>query len=342
MNFASASVLVGALLVSACGGSPPAPARAAAATVTTSPAPVPSPAVSAPVPPTKPAAPDGKVTELPGSRVSLWLPSGMQRPTRLPFLKLAEPLLVVSFGEFTRDPASTDTFLAGAKDGAKMGESRPVSRGQAHGFLGHVAADETGLERQILALAAGGAVAMINLHYAKEAEPLVSKIVESVELDAEKPLDALALSGIQLGDRAGFEPSSAAAPPLLLTEPGVKPPLNGAPSLALMSVVYPKPNLSDNELGEMLGASLGHYQPDMRAAHEEELKIGTCPAYSFDAPGKDQGAPVIVYGFIARCPDSALLGLATARLAQAKAVLPRFQRVVRSLQLDDSILQAVP
>jgi hypothetical protein len=166
-------------------------------------------------------------------------------------------------------------------------------------------------------------------------------MLDSVKLNEADALDAIALSGISAGDKAGLEVSSRVSTPVLFTEPGVKPPLNGAPSLAILSVPYPKPDMTDEELGQMLGGALVRYQPDATKVKEAELKIGPCPAYTLIAPGQDQSKPIIVYGMIARCPDSALLGIGTLPAAAEKKMLPRFDKIVRSLSLDNSIFAQV-
>src|SRR5258705_4395789 len=98
-------------------------------------------------------------TRLSGSRVSLWTPKEMRRPSRLAYLRMDEPLVVLAITELTgRDAAATKLMLDGAKDGAKLSDEKPVTHGAASGFIGHGTSDETGLRRQILGLAAGPAV----------------------------------------------------------------------------------------------------------------------------------------------------------------------------------------
>lgn len=346
MKQAAYVVLASGFLAVACGGSTPAPAAAPAPAASAPPAA--SAAAQAPAaepkpePAPAPALPtEGSDTRLNGSRIQVWLPAGMQRPTRMPAFRLPEPRLAVSFAEFTLDPASSEKFLAGAKDGAELTDGHPYVKGKLHGFVGHAKVEEPGMRQQVLGIANGNAAAIVTLQYAEVAEPLAAKILDSVLLFEDGALDALALSGVSVADKAGLEASTRVSTPILFTEPGVKPPLNGAPALVILSVPYPKPQLTDEELGQMLGGSVGRYAPDMQKAKEEELKIGSCPAYSLTAPALEQGKPILLYALIARCPDSALLVTGTMRHADEKKLLPRFQKIVRSLKLDDSIFVTV-
>lgn len=331
-------------LGTACGGSAAPPAQA--------PAPSPAPVV-APVEPkaaeTKPSEPsasaplptEGSETRINGSRVQLWLPVGMERRTRMPAFVLRDPRIVVSFTEFTLDPGGSEQFLEGAKEGAELKDSQPVMRGKLHGFVGHTAVDESGTRQQISGVALGKAAVVITVRYPEAAESLVGKMLDSVVLHEEEALDPFALSGMSAGDTAGLEVSNRVSTPILFTERGVKPPLKGAPSLAILSVPYPKPNLSDDELGQMLGGALVRYQPDTNKVKEGELTIGTCPAYTLTTTGQDQGKAVVVFGMIARCPDSAILGIGTLPVAAEKKMLPRFDKIIHSLKLDNSVFMQV-
>jgi hypothetical protein len=339
-------VLASGFLAAACGGSAggvapsaakaPEPAASAAPAATVAAKPEPQPAAPALV--TLPT--EGSDTRLKGSRLQMWLPAGMKRPTRMPALRFPEPRLVVSSVEFTVDAEGVEQFLKGANEGAELSDGRPYVKGKLHGFVGHTQVEDPGKRQQILGVASGNAAAIVTVQYAAAAEPLANKILDSVVLFENEPLDALALYGMHVGDKAGLELSSRVSTPLL-TEPGIKPPLNGAAGLVIMSVPYPKPNLTDEELGQLLGGSLNRYTPNMEKAKEEELKIGACPAYSITAPGLDQGKPTVIYGIIARCPDSALVVTGTLRPSDEKKILPRFQKVVRSLTFDDSIFAPV-
>lgn len=295
----------------------------------------PSAAAPAPLPT------EGSETRIKGSRVQVWLPVGMERRTRMPAFVLREHHMVISFTEFTLDAGADAKFLDGAKDGAELKDSQPVTRGRLHGFVGHTAVEEPGTRQQIMGVAAGNAAVVVTVRYPDAAESLVAKVLDSVELNEADALDAVALSGISAGDKAGLEVSNRVSTPVLFTEPGVKPPLNGAPSLAILSVPYPKPHLTDDELGQMLGGALGRYQPDAAKAKEAELKIGACPAYTMVAPGQDQGKPIVVYGMIARCPDAALIGIGTLPVAAEKKMLPRFEKIIHSLSLDNTIFAQV-
>lgn len=316
---------------------PPAPASLV---VSRSEAVVPAPAPAAAPVVSKSDA--GRTVHWQGSRVSLWAPNSMNRPTRLQYLRQDEPLVVVALAEMTADnePAIAQ-MLAGAKRGAGVTGEMPVTRGTARGFVGQGTPDDTGLARRVLALSDGLAAAIVIAQYAEAAAPLVEKILESVKLDGRAELDPLALSGISIGDDAGFAVSNATSHPVMLFEKGRRPPLDpGEPSFVLISLPYPRPNTPDEELGNMLGVMLAKFEPFMPAAKTDEFPIAGRPGFVISLPGKNGQTPIGLYGFVARSPDVAFAGFGHVRVKGMNQVAPRFERLVRSIKLDDSIVTA--
>jgi hypothetical protein len=319
-----------------CSGAAPAPKAAstppaAPSVVAVPPAPAPA---SAPAPAPGPDVP----VHWRGSRVTLAAPPAMQRPTRIPYLFLEEPRIVIAITEMSDAPERIDQLLEGTRRGAELVDEQPITRGSASGYLGHVK-PQHGLARQVLVLRDGGAAALLMAQYAETAEPTVARVLASVQLDAKLPLEPLAVSGITLGDDAGFEALDVTSAPILLTDKGKRPPLAGVPTMALMSVQYPKPDITDEELGQLLGTFVVSKNPDMSKSQELGFELSGKPAFGVVAPATEPGGKqVVLFAFITRRPDSAFLGWGTAPLsAKAKAV-PRFERLVKSLELDDAIL----
>jgi hypothetical protein len=301
----------------ACGGTSAAPASA--------------PAQAAPT------NAEPSVMRMAGSRVSLWVPPEMRRPTRLAFVKMDEPLALIAIAEMTSPDGSPTDMLAGAKQGAELVDEQPAERGKAKGFIGN-GKSETGLERRVLALGDGAAIAVIVAQYQKEAAPIVERILDSVQLDGAAALDPLALSGISISDRAGFAVWNTASQPIMLVDEGARPPLSeSTASFALMSMPYPKPEISNEELGQMLGSVIGKKNPNMEKAKMDAFPIAGSEAFVVAVPGEKDGKPVGIYAFITRRPDSAFLGFGDVGLAQFETALPRFERLAKSIQLDDSI-----
>jgi len=331
------------LLSLACSAAKPAPSAAAPvasiAALQPTAAPAPGPA-AAPLPQTPGSDADaGGVVHWKGSRVSLWAPKAMRRPTRLQYLRQDDPLIVVAVAELTaRDPAETKSMLAGAARGAAVSDEKPVKRGNAQGFSGQAAPDITGLSRRVVALADGPAVTVVIVQYQAAAASVADKISESVTLDGSQSLDPLALNGIKIGDDAGFSVSDAASHPVTFFEKGKPTPLRpGEPLFELLSVPYPKPDTSDRELGALLGVTLGHYAPDMSKANLNSFEISHGPAFVMSVPGKADGVAVGLYAFIVRRPDTAFIGFGHVRPLAMKDVAPRFERLVKSIELDDSV-----
>jgi hypothetical protein len=317
---------------------PPAAASGASAPTASLPADEPAKVGQAP------AADAGRVVHWKGSRVSLWAPNAMQRPTRLQYLRQESPLVVVAVAEMTADnEAATKQILSGAKQGAELKQETPAAHGSARGFTGKSEPDPSGMARQILALADGPAVTIVIAQYQASAAPLVTRILDSVVLDGKAELDPLALNGISIGDDAGFAVSNGFSQPVMFADKGRKPPIGpGEPSFVLMSLPYVKPDTSDRELGIMLGTTLAKYQPDMSRASMDSFAIDGREAFIIAAPGMYESTAVGVYGFILRRPDLAFAGFGHVRAVAMKQVGPRFERLVKSIRLDDSIISPPP
>ncbi|HYP91038.1 MAG TPA: hypothetical protein VEQ59_22890 [Polyangiaceae bacterium] len=288
-----------------------------------------------------PAEPGGLV-RWKGSRVSLWAPQTMYRQTRLQYLRQDDPLVVVAVAELTaQTPDESRQMLAGAQRGAGIAQPEAVRHGNAQGFTGRAEPEANGLDRRVLGLADGLAAAVIIVQHAAAAAPQVTKILESVTLDANAPLDPLALNGITVGDHAGFAVSDGASHPVMFFEKGKKPPIaDGEPSFMLMSLPYPKPEVADRELGAMLGLTLAHYAPKMDKANMNSFDVARQPAFVMAVPGTFENKPVGLYAFISRRADTAFVGVGRVRASAMKDAGPRFERLVKSIQLDDSIFGA--
>ncbi len=280
----------------------------------------------------------GSLTRWKGSRVSLWIPEQMRRPSRLAFFKMDDPVVVIAIAEMTAPTGSYEEMLAGARSSENFDGEEPVARGNAKGFLGRSKSEKTGLTRQILGIGEGSAAAVIVAQYEEGAATVVRRILDSVELDASAKLDPLAVSGIGVADMAGFEAWDIASQPAILADQGARPPVaSDVATFALMSLPYPKPEISDDELGQMLGSVVGKMQPDMAKANMRTLAIAGTEAFVVTVPGKKDGEAVGIYAFVLRRPDSAFIGWGDVALPRFDETLPRFERLAKSLRLDDSI-----
>ena len=289
-------------------------------------------------------SPDGSAVAagpkvLKGSRLSMWLPDGMYRGTRLLALRLDEPLLVVALAEFTgEDEAGGAQLLAGMREGAELPQAEETTRGDARGFIG-AAPGINGMTKQILGLKSGKTGALLVVQYQAGAEALAKRILDSVRVDEHAQLDPLQLAGISLGDFAGLEVMPTLSQPILLVEKGARPPLSSkALRFTLVNMPYPKADVSDEELGQMLGGAIGDLKPDTERAKGSEFQLDGRPAFFMIAPGASDGEPVAIYGFIARGQDTALVGFGHVGVASAEKDLPRIERLVQSLKFDDSVL----
>ena len=88
----------------------------------------------------------------------------------------------------------------------------------------------------------------------------------------------------------------------------------------------------------MLGSVVGKMQPDMDKAKMDSYEIAGTQAFVIAAPGVKDGKPIGIYAFILRRPDSAFLGFGDVSLPDFEKTLPRYERLAKSIRLDDSII----
>lgn len=276
---------------------------------------------------------------LKGSRLSMWLPDGMYRGSRLLALRLDEPLVVVALAEFTgQDEAGGAQILAGMREGAELPQAEEAQRGEARGFIG-AAPGINGMTKQILGLKSGKTGALIVVQYQAGGEAIAKRILDSVRVDEQAPMDPLQLAGIAVGDLAGLEVTTTMSQPIVLAEKGARPPIAAkALRFALITMPYAQAEVSDEELGQMLGRAIGDLKPDTERAKGSEFKLDGRPAFFMIAPGESDGEKVAIYGFVARGQDTALVGFGHVGVANAEKDLPRLERLVQSIKFDDSVL----
>lgn len=289
-------------------------------------------------------SPDGAATAatakvLKGSRLSMWLPDGMYRGSRLLALRLDEPLVVVALAEFTGDDeAGGAQILAGMREGAELPRAEEATRGEARGFIG-AAPGINGMTKQILGLKSGKTGALVVVQYQAGGEAIAKRILDSVRVDEQAPMDPLQLSGYSLGDLAGLEVKTTMSQPIVLVEKGSRPPLSPtALSFALVTMPYAQADVSEEELGKMLGRAIADLKPDTERAKGSEFQLDGRPAFYMIAPGEKDGQKVAIYGFIARGQDTALVGFGHVGLDSAEKDLPRLEGLVQSIKFDDSVL----
>ena len=276
-----------------------------------------------------------------GSRVSLWLPEGAVRPLRMLLYVNENPGVSVGIMEMTgADEKAAGEMLRGAIDGATeqgLEEQSPASRGAASGILAQ--GEVRGLAVKVLLLRQGLAIASITVQHEPSAAAIVEKILASIRVNEKAALDPLAVHGMAIADLRGFEVWPMMAHPIVLREPGTKPPFPpGAPLLALMVLPYEKPDPTDQELGQALGGLLANMQPNLEQAKHRPFKLDDLPAVEVIAPGKKDGVEIEAYGFIARGADSAIAGFGHVGKERSADVVQRFAGLVGSIQLDDSIV----
>jgi hypothetical protein len=290
------------------------------------------------------ASPAGQLVTPPGSRVSLWLPAGTERPMRMLVFVRVNPTISLAIVEMTaKDEKVAAEMLNGGIEGVEdkgLTRDAPVSRGGASGFLAR--GEKGGLPMKVLVLRHGLALTTISVQYEAAATAEVDKILESIALNQSAALDPLAMHGVAVRDLRGFEVWPVASQPILLREPGTEPPFPAeAPTLFIMVVPYEEPNPSDEYLGRVLGSVLVKLEPNMEQAKESKLEVDGRPGFEIVVPGKNDGVDVDVYAFVARGRDSALAGVGHVGKKRSAEVMKRFSDLARSIKLDDSILGPV-
>ena len=279
-----------------------------------------------------------------GSRVSMWLPEGMHRPSRALTLVLDNPPLIVNWAEITTHGkvAIESGVLEGIKKGWKISESEDIKRGGATGFVGTGPGAIDGFTRRMIGLAAGESAAGIAVDFITESAEQAERIIDSAELAQNAELDPLAMYGIEIGDLAGFEVQEMANL-IMLREIGARPPLRpGAPGLSIFFHPLSKQDMSAKERDRMLGGALrgalSVFNPDFDRFQSAKIEIDGKQGQLVSGPGKRNGTVLTLFGFMVPDEGSGMIGFGSADQGVAEDVLPRFERILKSLRFDDRVL----
>jgi hypothetical protein len=250
-------------------------------------------------------------------------------------LSLSEPILILTVAEVTTDSGDGAGLLKELQTNLDVQDPRQVTRGTARGFVGWVKAGEPGHATRVLALTEGKAGALIRVDYHPRVEALVAGVLDSVSLNAAAELDPLALHGIKLSDRAGFEVSNEQSMPITFVEPGK----SARPAAPFELRVVPIADGDDASL-EALGDSLleeAKASANVRELKKESRTLAGQPALAITYLSEQDGKPIGSYLVMIRLPGSLLLGSAKSVLPDYYDYLPRFERVMQAIQLDASI-----
>jgi hypothetical protein len=268
----------------------------------------------------------------------------MERPIRMLLFVREEPAISIAIGESTaRDEKGAVEMMQGgveAMDELNLTERSEVSRGGASGVQGR--GEKNGLLIRSLALRHATALTTIIMQHDRAASADVDEIIESVTLNPKAELNPLRMHGLTIGDLQGLEIWPVMSHPVMLREPGTEPPFPAdALTFALMVLPYAEPNPTDRDLGKALGRVVGHLRPDMERAAPSKFELGGRQGFEIVAPGQKDGAVIDVYAFMVRGNDSAFAGFGHVGKKQSAETVKRLSKLVRSVELDDSILGPV-
>ena len=204
----------------------------------------------------------------------------------------------------------------------------PVERSGARGLL--VRGRVNDQELRGIALSAREAfvlVVVLSKSDAAEAE----RIVDSVEIDRSARFDPLEMMGVDL-ELAGRYEAISGSPVTIILPKGARPPLPpGMPHLALAAFPHPGGVApGDDQRGELLGATIGNYAPDMSKAVAESVVVDGMRAIEVVVPGTNEGAPILVYALVMPDESDTLILFGTLA-AGADAELGEVRRLARSL-----------
>jgi hypothetical protein len=270
---------------------------------------------------------------LPGSRVRFKVPPGYVRPSRMTLLVREDDAVRIVIQD-TSFFESNDAAMRGVKR-SLLERSRgtakfeAVERSGAKGLLVRGRVNDQDL-RGIALSAPEAFVLVVVLSKSDTAE--AERIVDSVEIDRSARFDPLEMVGVDLELRGRYEAISG-SPLTFILPKGVRPPLPpGTPHLALAAFPHPGGVPPDDaQEGELVGATIGNYAPDMSKAVAEAVVVDGMQAIEVVVPGTNEGAPILVYALVMPDESDTLILFGTLA-AGADADLGELRRLARSLR----------
>jgi hypothetical protein len=277
----------------------------------------------APAPAPAAAAPD--LEHIEGSRMRFFLPDDYERiPHTSTFIHRA----------------SMTSLMVVELDGGEKGEAEIIKGfGEKFGVSERHALERDGMQAlgleaegaRGLVIRSGDAVGAVVMSF-QDPKRLaeIEGVLNSTHLDPKAELDGLKILGVELA-LDDLEPHASAGGSVFFLEPDVDPPLpTGAPSIALSYVPTPG-GLTDNELGQLVGASLRHLNPDPDSSQVTPTSIDGLAGFELLAKGKQEEIPLTVFAIAVHNDDGTFLFYGSVAADKEAEALPKFRALAASL-----------
>jgi hypothetical protein len=283
------------------------------------------PAKEVEAPPPAAPAPEPDLEHLDGSRLRFFLPEGYERiPHTTSFIHRAS-LTSLSLLELDGGEAAEAELIKAFSEKFGVIERRQLERDgmpalslEAEGARG-------------VLIRSGDAVGAL---YASFKDPKrvaeIEGVLASVHLDPKADLDGLKLLGVEL-TLEDLEPHSAAVGAVLFLEPDVQPPVPpAAPALSLTYLPTPG-GLTNKELGELVGSSVRHLEPDTNNMQVTMVTIDGLAGAELLTKGVKEGVAVTVFALAVNDDDGAFVFYGSVDASREGEHLPRFRALAASL-----------
>lgn len=271
-------------------------------------------------------------TRLPGSRVSIVVPDGYHRVPHTMTYVHSESRTVVGLIElsFGSDEASNE----GAKGIVDAFVERP-------GFISkrsviHDGHDGTLVEvsnGRALVLVSEGEVGAVYIQYGRSERTRDTQvIINSLRFEPDVELDALAIMGVEVDEVDGLEVRNLFGGSIAFFEPGVEPPM--PPGTASFTIVYhpDSTELTDHELGRIVGSAIASRNVDKGTAKLESLTIDGLQGMELTGRGQYDGTPIEVYAVALRANGGAFIMVGSVGVERAAEMLPKLRALAESFR----------
>jgi len=267
---------------------------------------------------------------LPGGRLRLRLPEGFVRPGRSLLFVHQELGITLVLLEFTMSRGGDAAVQAMTRGFEKKLMTEPtheeVERAGGKGLI-VAGTGESGRKMRLIALQNGAAAGGVMCSFPLGSAAAVREILDSVWLDAKATFDPLALHGLAMDGDRGMVVWDASAEPMILGEPGVRPPVPpGAATMGMMVAPVAKGDFLD-------GMIMGVFK--QQGLDEDSIEVNAfvtqgTPAREWTANAKQKGHPVRFFATAIEDPEGALVAWGTVG-ADRPAFIETFRALTRTM-----------
>ena len=184
-----------------------------------------------------------------------------------------------------------------------------------------------------LVLVSGDEVGAVFIRYGRPKRPLDARvIIDSLRFEPDGELDTLAIMGVAVDHVDGLEVRNVHGGMIVFSEPGLEPPIaSGAASFMIMYNPTAS-ELSDHELGALVGAVVSNRNVNKDTASLESLTIDGLQGFELTGEGQKNGTPIGIYAVALRASGGAFIMLGEVGTQRATQMIPKLRALARSFR----------